>query len=209
MKIKPVSDLSFRQYGHLLEGYDFSQFVETLCSVTEKPTDGVIYVPGVEKLEQLEVSVQFGSNFYGGMPIQVGYCNGTNSTLNCLEYHRGCELNIAADDVILLLAHKREIIDWKLNTESVEAFFLPAGVGVVLYETTLHYAPCSAIRGQGFSVGIVLPKGTNTEMPKIEICGKEDELLFACNKWLLAHPDSPESKKGAFVGLIGNNISFY
>lgn len=34
----------------------------------------------------------------------------------------------------------------------------------------------------------------------------EDELLTACNKWLLAHPDSSEAKSGAKVGLRGENI---
>ena len=35
---------------------------------------------------------------------------------------------------------------------------------------------------------------------------EEDRLLFAKNKWLLAHPDSQEAAAGAFVGLKGINI---
>ena len=31
-------------------------------------------------------------------------------------------------------------------------------------------------------------------------------MLFAANKWLLAHPDAPEAKNGAYVGLTGENI---
>ena len=34
----------------------------------------------------------------------------------------------------------------------------------------------------------------------------ENRLLRAANKWLIAHPDAPEAKKGAFVGLDGINI---
>lgn len=34
----------------------------------------------------------------------------------------------------------------------------------------------------------------------------EDRLIRARNKWLLAHPDSPEAKDGAYIGLTGVNI---
>ena len=34
----------------------------------------------------------------------------------------------------------------------------------------------------------------------------EDRLLWARNKWLLAHPDSNETKQGAYIGLAGENI---
>jgi hypothetical protein len=31
-------------------------------------------------------------------------------------------------------------------------------------------------------------------------------MLWARNKWLIAHPDTDEAAKGAFVGLEGVNI---
>ncbi|MEE8816946.1 MAG: DUF4867 family protein, partial [Lachnospiraceae bacterium] len=34
----------------------------------------------------------------------------------------------------------------------------------------------------------------------------EDMLLFAVNKWLIAHIDAPEAKNGAFIGILGENI---
>ena len=34
----------------------------------------------------------------------------------------------------------------------------------------------------------------------------EDKLLWACNKWLLAHPESGEAAKGAVPALTGVNI---
>ena len=49
-------------------------------------------------------------------------------------------------------------------------------------------------------------KDTNTEKPAIEPKNLEDKLLWARNKWLIAHPDSSEAKQGAFVGLTGINI---
>jgi len=34
-------------------------------------------------------------------------------------------------------------------------------------------------------------------------------LLWAKNKWLLAHPDSPEAQEGAYVGLNGENLQLF
>ena len=58
----------------------------------------------------------------------------------------------------------------------------------------------------GFRVIIVLPKGTNLAKPSISGIDSEDKLLWAANKWLIAHPDTGEAKSGAFVGLDGINI---
>ena len=35
---------------------------------------------------------------------------------------------------------------------------------------------------------------------------EEDKLLWACNKWLLAHPESKEAANGAVAALTGINI---
>ena len=53
---------------------------------------------------------------------------------------------------------------------------------------------------------VALPRGTNLERPVMENKTAEDALLTACNKWLLAHPDSSEAKNGAKIGLSGENI---
>jgi hypothetical protein len=92
------------------------------------------------------------------------------------------------------------------DTSKVEAFLCPAGTGVELYATTLHYAPCSAKLGNHFRVVIVLPKGTNYDKPEIEVKNEEDARLFASNKWLIAHPDADEAKNGAVVAITGENI---
>ncbi len=206
MEIQSIQSKAFAQYGYVVEDHDFTQLIDTLVDISEKPTDSVIYIPSASNLESLPAAVGIGDQIYGGMPVQIGYCNGNNSTLNCLEYHRGSEVNIAADDIVLLVASLQEVQDCKLDTNKVEAFLVPAGTAVLLYETTLHYAPCSAPGKDGFRVIIVLPKGTNTEKPKLP-SGSEDPLLWARNKWLLAHPNSSEAKQGAFVGLMGKNIT--
>lgn len=211
MKIKSVFGKSFAKYGKILKGYDVKELLEKLVATSERPAGKTIYTPGDAGLESLPIAKTFSTNAYGGMPIQIGYCNGYNTKLNCLEWHRGSEINIPADDMILLLASLSSVKKGKLNTNSVEAFYVPAGTVVQVYETTLHYAPCNAVKNgdvnkDGFRVIIILPKGTNLEKPALEEVDFEDKLLWASNKWLIAHPDSSEAKAGAFVGLTGANI---
>ena len=211
MKIKSVFSHAFEKYGKVLDGYDVSELLAKLEATTKKPADAVIYEPGDAGLESLPIAKEFADNAYGGMPIQIGYCNGNNTKLNCLEYHRGSELNIPTGDIVLLLAPLQAVKNGKLDTSLVEAFSVPKGTVVQVYETTLHYAPCNGMTKEGvskdgFRVIIVLPKDTNTAKPEIKEKNLEDKLLWARNKWLIAHPDSSEAKAGAFVGLTGVNI---
>ena len=205
MTIQSVYDAAFAPYGKVLEGYDTADLLQTLTAVTPIP-DGVDYVPAQPELEALPIAEQLASNAYGGMPIQLGWCNGHNTKLNCLEYHRDSELNVGVQDFILLLAKREEMEDGHLDTGKVEAFLCPAGTLVEVYATTLHYAPCSAKAGEGFQVAIVLPKGTNLDKPAILAGNQEDQCLWARNKWLLAHKDSSEAAQGAPVRLDGENI---
>ncbi len=199
-----IFDKAFDPYGKVVEGYDFSDLLDTLQDSTDCPSDHVIYIPSEPSLEQLPVFSELRDRMYGGMPIQIGYCNGFNTKLNCLEYHRDSEVNIAANDIVLLLAKLQDVNDGMLDTALVEAFTVPAGCAVQLYETTLHYAPAHA--ENSFRVAVVLPRGTNTEKPDITPANQEDTLLWACNKWLIAHADTNEAKSGAFVGLQGKNL---
>ena len=204
MKILPVSDPSFRNYGQVLEGYDLKELLETLDKVTPCP-EGVDYVPEQAELQALPIEKELRNNAYGGMPIQIGWCNGHNTKMNCLEYHRDSELNVGTQDFILLLAKREDLVDGVLDADKVAAYYCPAGVMVEVYATTLHYAPCSAKKGQGFKVVIVLPKGTNLAKPAITVKNAEDEILWAANKWLLAHADSAEAAQGAKVLIKGTN----
>lgn len=206
MKIQSVFDDAFRTYGRVVDGYDYSLLLERLEAGTDKPADSVIYVPSVPELEDTPAYAQLRDNCYGGMPIEIGYCNGTNTKLNCFEYHRDSEIDIAADDAVLLVARQQDIIDGKIDSSKTEAFLCPKGTAVELYATTLHYAPCSAKKGEGFRVVIVLPKGTNEAKPDISVINDNDKYLFARNKWLIAHPDAAEASNGAQVGITGENI---
>lgn len=202
MTIKNITDKEFKKYGKVLEGYDFSELIEELSKI--ELSDGVLYEPTVEALENTAVYQQLKDSAFGGMPMEIGYCAGFNSKLNALEYHRNSELNIAARDMIMLLGMQQDIEDdYSYDTSKVEAFLLPAGQGVELYATTLHYAPVS-VEGKEFRTAIVLPYGTNFDLQEKPNNCKEDKLMTAQNKWLIAHEDA--AIEGAFNGLKGENL---
>ena len=204
MKIYSVNDKEFAAYGKVHTGYDVSALLKALEG-TPLP-EGVGYVPTEAALEATPLFGLLQNNAYGGMPIPHGWCNGHNTKLNCLEYHRDSEFNIGLNDFILLVAKEDDIVEGKLDTSKVMAFKAKAGDVVEVYATTLHYAPCNAVKGGWFKVVIALPKGTNGPKPAISPIYCEDKVLWACNKWLLAHADSDEAKQGAYVGLTGENI---
>ena len=205
MKIESIASPAFAAYGKVLEGYDTKPLLDTLNTVTPLP-EGVEYVPSLPVLEALPIAKQIEVNAYGGMPVQLGYCNGHNTKLNCLEYHRDSELNCGTENFLLLLAREDEIENGKLDTSRVRAFRVPAGVLVEIYATTLHYAPCHVDSEKGFRVMVALPKGTNEEKPDFPPLNDEDKMLWARNKWLLAHPESSEAADGAVAGLTGVNL---
>ena len=206
MKIYSVFDPEFKPYGQVVDGME--ETVQEILDVLKDAPQGagVDYVPEYEPLQELPAMVEISEHCYGGMPVQLGWCNGHNTKLNCLEYHRDSEFNLGTEDFILLLAKQEEIVDGVLDTARVKAFKAPAGVLVEVYATTLHYAPCHCDPEKGFRVLVALPMGTNTDKPVMTNQTSEDRLLWARNKWLLAHPDSSEAKQGAYIGLAGENI---
>ena len=203
MKIKKVTDPEFSRYGRVIDGYDFSKLIKAM-EHTPLPED-VIYEPSIEELETTDVAIDLKMRVYGELPIQIGYCNGHNKKLNAVEYHRNSEINVAVTDLVLLIGHQQDIEpDHTYDTSKIEAFLVPAGTGIEVYATTLHYAPCHVNEG-GFQCVVVLPKGTNTDLTfQTEKMG-EDSLMTAKNKWLIAHEDAKIA--GAFNGLKGENIT--
>ena len=203
--IHQITDSAFKKYGRILKGYDYAELLQEMQH-TELPED-VIYVPSVERFEKLEIATDLKESVFGGLPMQIGYCNGNNYSLNAVEYHRSSEINIAATDLILLIGQQQDIKeDYTYETSNIEAFLVPAGTMIEVYATTLHYAPCNA-NEKGFRCVVVLPKGTNTELVKPLNKTEEDRLLFAKNKWLIGHKESGLEKQGGFIGLVGENIS--
>lgn len=216
MEIKHVDSPHFAPYGRVL-GVSFESgrrpgVLQGCFSIdrmrkemehTPVPED-VIYVACEDILEECGDFAGLVRCVFGGLPIQAGYCNGHNDTLNALEYHRCSEVDIAVSDLILMVGRQQDVTeDLTYDTSKVEAFFVPAGTAVELYGTTLHYAPCG-VDGAGFRCVILLPVGTNAPLPFKPSGSGEEKLLYAVNKWLLAHPDA--GIEGAHEGLCGENI---
>lgn len=202
MEIKSVLDESFRKYGKVLKGYDFSALLRAMRH-TPVPED-VVYVPSCEEMESLDVAKELQNKGFGGLPIQIGYCNGHNKKLNAVEYHRNSEINVAVTDLVLLLGCQQDIEeDFTYDTSKIEAFLVPAGTAIEIYGTTLHYAPCNT-EDSGFQCVVVLPEGTNTERTFPVKEAGEEKLMTAKNKWLIGHEEA--AIEGAFNGLKGENI---
>lgn len=206
MKVYDVNNLSFKKYGRILKGFDFTQLINKLCETTDCPMDKTIYVPSDPTLEALPAYKFLRTKVYGEMPIQIGYCNGFNKKLNALEYHRDSEIDIVANDVILILGLRADINDdFTYDTSKCEAFLIPKGTAVEIFATSLHYSPACP-ENEGFRMAVILTKGTNTKLS--EKHGQEfgeDLFLTAVNKWLLRHEECNDSDCPA--RLVGENLS--
>jgi len=204
--IHSVYDEEFKEYGRIVKGYSVKEILNVLETKTPLP-DGVEYVAEDYNLMSTSESEDLGTSLYGGLPYQLGYCNGHNTKLNCLEYHRDSEYNLGTEDFILLLAKLSDVENNKINSNKVKAFKCPKGVLVEVYATTLHYAPCHTDPNKGFKVLVALPKGTNVGITETANRNMDDRKLFATNKWLLAHKDATsEVENGAYIGITGKNI---
>ena len=206
VKIYSVFDDEFKSYGRVYEGFDLSGLIGYMESETAVPESGNVYVPSVEAMESTDACEMIRETVYGAKPIQIGYCNGRNTTYNGFEYHKCSEINIAVTDFMLVLGHVWQIEDNKFFVDNEKVFFVPKGTMLEMYQTTLHLSPC-AVSDEGFKDIVILSKGTNTplESPK-QIVTDEDELLLQKNKWVIAHKDrEPLVRQGAHIGLIGEN----
>ncbi len=208
MKIYSVNDPEFKPYGRVVTGLEAAK-AEILAALATTPLPAATdYVAEDERLQELPAAVEVSEHLFGGMPCQLGWCNGHNTYLNCLEYHRDSEFNLGTEDFVLLLARMEDIEDGKLDTAKVKAFRVPAGtlVEVTPRPCTTRPAMSMPTRASACWSRCLKTKGTNTAKPGIQNNGGDDPLLWACNKWLLAHAESAEAKAGAYVGLVGENL---
>ncbi|MEH6879234.1 DUF4867 family protein, partial [Priestia megaterium] len=150
-----IEDSKFKHYGKVINEYDFNE-LETYMDSLTIPQDQNVYVASVTEMENTIIKNQLQEAFYGEMSIQIGYCNGPNSTLNGLEYHKSSEINIAITDMVLLLGKVQEVENNVFHSNDVIAFFVPKGTAVELYSTTLHFAPCK-VNNEGFKTIVILP----------------------------------------------------
>lgn len=202
MKIQNVSDAAFKKYGKVITGLDCSDII---AAMAETPCpENVVYVPGAESLESCASAKDIAYTLYGGMPVQIGYCNGNNHKLNGLEYHRDSEVNIAVTDLILLIGSEQDIENGKYDTSKVGSvprcppapftrFTPPRCTTRRAMQTTAASSASSRCR-----------RARTTDIEKRAPKTEEDKMLFARNKWLLMHPEAAE--EGQYVGLVGENI---
>ncbi len=226
VKITSVFDSAFNEFGYVHTGYELDELIDYMESETEIPAEGNTYVPSVEAMELTHVAATIRNVIYGGMPIQIGYCNGRNSTYNGFEYHKCSELNIAVTDMMLVLGHRYDINNYHYNNDDAKVFFVPKGTMIEMYDTTLHLSPLK-VCDEGFKAVVVLAEGTNGPLSTKEKKqrdgilrhlanrnpddkDKEIALLLARNKWVIAHPDrKPLIDQGAYPGIIGENKELY
>ena len=209
MHIYSVTDPEFKSYGRVWDDVPSNLTAPLVEALSATPIpEGSKYVASAPELEQVEGADTLGLLMYGGRPFQLGWCNGHNTKLNCLEYHRASEFNLGARDFILLLAKREQIVDGKLDTTCVKAFRAPAGTLVEVYATTLHYTPCM-VDDCGFQVMVALPAGTNGPRPEAAAgmpAAGDSYCYWKASKWVLCHADSPKAAEGGYVGLIGKNL---
>lgn len=205
VKVYSVFDEEFAPYGKVIEGFDMSEMIAVM-EQTEIPENGNVYLASIDALETCSVFKSIQNVFYGGMPIQAGYCNGRNTTYNGFEYHKGSEINVAVTDFMLVLGHRWQIQNNEFHVGNEKVFYVPKGTVIEMYQTTLHLSPCR-VSDEGFKDIVILPKGTNTPLVhKEQSDNEESKLLLQTNKWVLAHPErEPLIKQGAHPGLIGEN----
>ena len=200
-----VLDPEFARYGRVLPCDDPAALSAAL-EATPIPGTGNRYEASVESLEALPVVQALQSTVYGGMEVQAGFCNGNGDRLNAEEYHKCSEVNYSTTGLVLLLALPEDLRDWRLDAARVTGFYLPPEVLIELHPRVLHFAPCR-VADAGFRCLVVLERGTNAPValpgPAAE---GEERLLWMRNKWLLCHPDSPQAAKGAYIGVLGENI---
>lgn len=198
IEIFSVFDPEFESYGRILD-LDTREIIEA-AEKFDLPQN-VAYMPSTPEFEALPIAETIKNELFGTLPTQIGYCYGHATLLNATEWHTSTEVNIAATDLVIIIGHRWDIKDDKIDSSKFKGFFVPKGTAVEVYATTLHYSPCQ-VSDAGFRWIVALPEGTNT---KIET-NVSDKKMTAKSKWLLSHADNEEDiKNGAVVGITGVN----
>lgn len=197
----------FRTYGRVIKGYKFDNLITYMNENTLIPESGNIYIASESEMESDPVFHEIRTHFYGGMNIEIGYCNGRNSTLNGMEFHKSSEILVAVTDLMLILGHVWDIDNNHYDAKNSEVFYVEKGTVIEIYSTTLHLSPCK-ISDAGFKAIIILPEGTNTPLAS-QNKGIEDidRLLLLKNKWIIAHEERKVlTDQGVYAGIIGENL---
>lgn len=94
MHIYSVNDPEFKSYGNVWDDVPSELTSPVLEALSATPIpEGSKYVASAPELEGVKDADKLGFLMFGGRPFQLGWCNGHNTRLNCLEYHRASEFN--------------------------------------------------------------------------------------------------------------------
>ena len=119
-----VLDPEFRAYGRVID-FDAASLIETCEKAAVMPESGSRYLPDMPELEALPVFADVKHTLRGEGGCQIGCCWGYNTRLNCLEYHRASEHNVAVSDLVLLLGRQQDMEGFDLPAGKIKAFFVP------------------------------------------------------------------------------------
>jgi len=204
LEISDVRSPAFSTYGRIIEGSDPSEIIAKAQEIKNSGS-GSNYQAGVKAFEALAIAKEMERRFFGERKIQVGYCWGNNRLFQATEWHTCNEINIAVTDLVIFVGHLWDVKNNPVDTSAFQAFYVPAGTVLECYATTLHYGPCE-VQKDGFGWIVALPEGTNTPLDGTYT----DPLLWAKNKWLLAHIDNTELiEQGAIGGVTGINWEIF
>lgn len=198
--IHRIHDEAFRAYGRVIDA-DTAAICAAAEAAVAFPGEGSQYFASVPELEALPELATMQEAYCGQLDEQWGLCLGHSQQMNALEWHTCNEFNIAVRDLVLLLA-KRSDLDENLclDAAKVQAFYLARGEMVEVFSDTLHFCPCEVTK-EGFSCIVGLQRGTNLPLEN-----RKQGLLWAKNKWLLAHRDNTSLvQRGGYPGIYGEN----
>lgn len=200
LKIYRTSDPEFVPFGYRITDIDANAFIEA-SKKADEVKEGSLYVAEADYFKDLDAAKDVEIKYFGELPAQAGYCYGYSNKLNAVEWHKSSEINVATTDLILFLGSVQDIVDRKIDSSKIKAFYVEKGEVLEVYATTLHFCPCQ-VSEEGFGCVVVLPKGTNVPLE-----GEyEDKLMFRKNKWILAHVDNKGLiDRGVIAGVTGEN----
>ena len=201
IQIYTIHDKEFIPYGTPITDLDTSEIVQVGEKLLE--AGGAGYKASVPEFEALKIHEIIRDRFLGQMPAQTGFVWGKNNKMNALEWHKNSEINVAIDDIVLLLGQLDEIEDGKYHSDKVKAFYLKKGEAAEVYATSLHFTPCT-VKKTGMGAVVGLPLGTNTALDK----PASDRFLANKNKWLICHHENKTMiEKGIKGNIYGENIT--
>ena len=200
LKINSCTSEEFKKYGYVLDE-SLDDVVEYLDKYAPIPDEKTIYVRDDDRTHSLPSFTSIKEKIYGQGDMQLGYCNGHNSYLNCLEYHTCPEVNVSNNDIVLLLALQEDVENGVIDSSKVKAFLVKKGQVVVVNPYVFHFAPCDTNK-DGFKCAVFLSNGTNRDIQR----NPQNQKLWCENKWLYAHKDTKQAQLGAYIGIVGENI---